>query len=418
MTTKPTPLSCPTRRRLIRAGLAALAAPALLPRSALGSNARIDLVHLFSGADHPIQRLIRAFNARNTGVTVVSRQDGTTYEAITQRALSSIAAGRGPALMTTGWKLGDFARRTLGAKDFREIFGAERTAALLGRFRPQVRPLAEVGGVPIGLPWAMSTPVLYINQDLWTAAGIDPAAEPATAEQLYPMVRQLQERTGRQGLCYEVNEWLPQAFIQNAGGEVIDASGRPVMDSPEAIYGIEKFVEPHRLGLWRVLTIPEMLSAFQSGGIGVMASSSARQSGVREAARFNLRLIRMVGLEGRQRRMNSGGNFLAIYSNSREQQEAAYRFLDFVASPEGFEIWLGTGYLNVTTHPLPLPPGNEAAHAQLAEGLTSETIWPGPRGLEALTAHIDWITRIVNGSVSVAEGLRGSRRAVEALIAA
>lgn len=32
--------------------------------------------------------------------------------------------------------------------------------------------------------------------------------------------------------------------------------------------------------------------------------------------------------------------------------------------------------------------------------------------------HIDWITRIVNGAVGVAEGLRGSRRAVEALIAA
>ncbi|MFQ3623682.1 MAG: hypothetical protein SNJ73_09070, partial [Acetobacteraceae bacterium] len=131
-----------------------------------------------------------------------------------------------------------------------------------------------------------------------------------------------------------------------------------------------------------------------------------------------LRLVQMPGLAGRPRRMNSGGNFLAIYSDSREQQDAAYRFLDFVASAEGFAIWLATGYLNVTTHPIPIPPGNEAAHAQLAGGLTSETIWPGPRGLEALTVHIDWITRIVNGAVGVAEGLRASRRAVEALIAA
>ena len=70
-------------------------------------------------------------------MTVVSRQDGTTYEAITQKAMSSIAAGRGPSLMTTGWKLGDFARRTLGAQDFRQIFGAERTEALLAKFRPR-----------------------------------------------------------------------------------------------------------------------------------------------------------------------------------------------------------------------------------------------------------------------------------------
>ena len=51
-------------------------------------------------------------------------------------------------------------------------------------------------------------------------------------------------------------------------------------------------------------------------------------------------------------------------------------------------------------------------------GLTSETIWPGARGLEALTVHIDWITRIVNGAVSVPDGLRGSREAVEKLTAA
>ncbi|HEV7547796.1 MAG TPA: extracellular solute-binding protein [Reyranella sp.] len=406
-----------SRRRFTLAA-AALAAPVVLPRASLGDDVKVDLVHTFSGADHPVQRVIRAFNDKASGVTVISRQDGTTYEAITQKAMSSIAAGRGPSLMTTGWKLGDFARRTLGAQDFRQIFGAERTEALLAKFRPQVRPLAAIGGVPIGLPWSMSTPVVYINQTLWTAAGLDPAAEPRTMEELYPMVRQLQERTGKQGLCYEVNEWLPQSFIQNAGGDVIDADGKPVMDSPAAVKGIEAFVQPRRDNLWRAMTIPEMLAAFQAGAIGVMATSSARQSGVRQAASFDLRLIQMPGLAGHPRRMNSGGNFLAVYSKVKEQQEGAYKFMEFLTSREAFEIWLATGYLNVTTNDIPIRPGNEAAQAQMEGGLTSETVWPGARGLEALTVHIDWITKIVNGAVPVADGLRGSREAVEKLVAA
>ena len=70
------------------------------------------------------------------------------------------------------------------------------------------------------------------------------------------------------------------------------------------------------------------------------------------------------------------------------------------------------------TNDIPVKPGNEAAHAQMENGLTSETIWLGARGLEALTVHIDWITKIVNGAVSVPAGLRGSREAVEKLIAA
>ena len=406
-----------SRRRFALAATA-LAAPVILPRASLGNDVKVDLVHLFSGAEHPIQKVIKAFNDKGTGVTVVSRQDGTTYETITQKAMSAIAAGRGPAMMTTGWKLGDFARKTLGAQDFRQIFGPDRTEALLAKFRPQVRPLAAIGGVPIGLPWSMSTPVVYINQSLWTAAGLDPAAEPKTVEELYPMVRQLQERTGKQGLCYEVNEWLPQAFIQNAGGDVIDGDGRPVMDSAAAAKGIEAFVQPRKDNLWRVMTIAEMVAAFQAGAIGVMASSSARQSVVRQGAKFDLRLIQMPGLAGHKRRMNSGGNLLAVYSKVKEQQDGAYKFMEFVSSKEGFEIWLETGYLNVTTNDIPVRPGNEAAQAQMEGGLTSETVWPGGRGLEALTVHIDWITRIVNGAVSVPDGLRSDRAAIEKLIAA
>ena len=40
------------------------------------------------------------------------------------------------------------------------------------------------------------------------------------------------------------------------------------------------------------------------------------------------------------------------------------------------------------------------------------------RGLEALTVHIDWISKIVNGAVSVPDGLRVSREAVEKLTSA
>ncbi len=49
-------------------------------------------------------------------------------------------------------------------------------------------------------------------------------------------------------------------------------------------------------------------------------------------------------------------------------------------------------------------------------GLTNETIWPGPRGLEALSVFNDWIGRIVNGTVSVEDGTRDGNAAVAALL--
>jgi len=49
----------------------------------------------------------------------------------------------------------------------------------------------------------------------------------------------------------------------------------------------------------------------------------ARQSGVPvQAASFDLRLIQMPGLAGHPRRMNSGGNFLAVYSKSGNSRRA------------------------------------------------------------------------------------------------
>ena len=45
-----------------------------------------------------------------------------------------------------------------------------------------------------------------------------------------------------------------------------------------------------------------------------MASSSARQSGVRQAVSFDRPLLEMPGLDGHPRRMNTGGNFLAVYA--------------------------------------------------------------------------------------------------------
>ncbi|BBK30063.1 multiple sugar transport system substrate-binding protein [Stella humosa] len=396
-------------------GAAAAAAFAGTSRTALSANASIDVVHFFSGADHPMELVIRAFNQKNTGVTAVSRQEGTTYEAITQKAMAGIAAGRPPAVLTTGWKLASFAKHTLGALDIRKVGAAGD--AILANYSDAAVKMVTVEGAVLGIPWALSTPVLYINMDLWRAAGLDPAKLPTTVEELYPNLAQLQQKTGKAALVYEVNEWLPQAFIQNAGGDVLDAQGRPVMDSAEAIYGMEKFVEPHRKGLWKPISISEMITAFQSGALCTMVTSSARLSGVKAQTSFEIKLTKTPGLEGRPRRMNSGGNFLSVLARNSEQQAASLEFLKFCGTAEAMELWLKTGYLNTTKHQLAVPAGHEAAYAQLADGLTPETVWPGARGLEALKAHSDWISRVVNGQASVADGMKGSKAAVSRLLA-
>ena len=118
--------------------------------------------------------------------------------------------------------------------------------------------------------------------------------------------------------------------------------------------------------------------------------------------------------------MNFGGNLLAVfYSKVKEPQQSAYKTIEFISTREGFE---SRSQRATSTSPV-----RHAAEGRQRGGAGPDgrrAHQPGDlagsgRGLEALTVHIDWITRIVNGAVSVPDGLRSRpRRPLEKLIAA
>ena len=396
-----------TRRHVLLAS-AALAAPAILPRAVRASDAQIEVSSPW-GADSPFQKVVDAYNAKATGVSVENRFDGD-YQAMATKALAGIAAGRAPTLMITGWKFGYFAKRTLGARDLREI-DAARADRIISNFVPSVHPLVTIDGSLIGLPWAMSTPISFVNMELWKAAGLDETLpQEFDADWLYAQAAQLDaalkgKHDGyRSALDLSNNEWTSQSFIQNAGGYIIDPAGELALTSPEAIRGMELFVEPAKKGLWIPVSGKEQEAAFQSGALAITTTSSTRA--VRYPGSVELATAKFPGVPGHARRMNSGGNFLAVYARDEEKAQAAMDFLEFCASAEGQGIWAGVGYLNTSVHDVPLINDYMApAAAQLDDGLTAETIWPGARGLEGQDIWRKWVSRMLTGDVEVAQGM-------------
>ena len=414
-----TKTSAVSRRRFVQ-GTAAAAAVAAFPSRAFSSDAVVTISSPW-GADRPFQQVVDAFNARQTGVQAVNRLDGDYQEMATQ-ALAATAAGRPPEMMITGWKFGYFARRTLGARDFREV-DAGRAEAIISQFRPQVHSLVEIDGALIGLPWAMSTPITWINMDLWRAAGLDDdipmdvshdwVVEHAAAIQA--ALEGQDHPTYRSALDLSNNEWTSQAYIQNAGGFILDGDA-VACDSPEAIRGITAFAEPVRSGLWTNLDYRAQRQAQLAGAIAIATTSSARSTALNESD-FEFRGVKFPGLGG-PRSMNSGGNFLAIYAREAELAEAAMTFLQFCASEEGQTIWSDVGYLNTSIHDIPPKPNQEAAYAQLADGLTPETIWPGSRGLEGQDVWRQWVARVLEGVVTPEEGMVRAKAELEPVLSA
>ena len=315
-----------SRRTFLAGSTALVGISAFSIGSARSADAQIDVSSIW-GPDTPFQKVVDAFNAKQTGVTVANRFDGT-YETAAAKTLASVAAGRPPAMMTTGWKFGYFAKRTLGARDLREI-DAARADAILANFVPSVQPLISIDGAAIGLPWAMSTPITYINSHLWAEAGLDPALpENPDTDWLYDMARQLDAKLGKQHATYRSalalsnNEWTSQSFIQNAGGFIVDPDGKLALNSPEAIVGMERYVAPALDGLWVPVSAQDQDAAFMSGALAIVTTSSGPASKYPASAAAAI-TTKFPGIPGHARKMNSGGNFLAIYARDDEQAEAS-----------------------------------------------------------------------------------------------
>ncbi|WP_342358867.1 extracellular solute-binding protein [Terrarubrum flagellatum] len=409
-----------TRRSFVAS--ASTLAVGVATKPALSDDAKIDISSAW-GAGTPFQKVVDAFNEKKLGVSVLNRFDGD-YEAMTAKALASTAAGRPPALMTTGWKFGYFAKRTLGARNLREI-DVGRAEKLIANFTPSVHSLVTVDGALIGLPWAMSTPITFINMELWKAAGLDPAIPVEfDVDWLYARAAELDRKLKgkhpayRSAIDLSNNEWTSQSFVQNAGGYILDPSEQITLDKPEAVRGMELFCKPAHEGLWTPVSAKEQDAAFQSGALAIATTSSTRAT-VYPVGKIEVATAKFPGVPGHARRMNSGGNFLAIYARNQEQALAALTFLEYCGSEEGQKLWSGVGYLNTSVHKVPLINDfMKPAAAQLGDGLTAETIWPGRRGLEGQDIWRKWVTRMLLKEVSVADGMAKCKLELTPLLAA
>jgi multiple sugar transport system substrate-binding protein len=410
------------RRTFVAGATASIGASMVMTGPARSADAAVEISSTW-GSDKPFQKVVDAFNAKKLGVTVTNRFDGD-YESATAKAVASVAAGRPPAMMITGWKFGYFAKRTLGARDLREI-NAAKAEAILANFRPSVLPLVTIDGSLIGLPWAMSTPITYINSELWQKAGLDPNL-PATPDTkwLYENARKLdaalkgKHPTYRSALALSNNEWTSQTFIQNAGGFIIDPEGKLSLNSPEAIAGMTEYCAPAHEGLWVPVSAKDQAAAFESGALAIVTTSSTSAATYPFGGGKAI-TTKFPGIPGHARKMNSGGNFLAIYTKNKELAEASLAFLEFCASKEGQTIWSEVGYLNTSIHDVPLINDfMKPAAAQLTDGLTAETIWPGKRGLEGQDVWRKWVSRMLIKEATVADGVKGAHQELAGLISA
>jgi sn-glycerol 3-phosphate transport system substrate-binding protein len=229
----------------------------------------------------------------------------------------------------------------------------------LDSFFPAFMANSRTGGKTWGIPFQRSTIVLYWNKETFREAGLDPERAPADWNEQVAFAEKLTRRdasgnVGQWGIQIPSSGfpyWLFQALAIENGEELMNPLGdRTFYNKPAVIEALQYWVElgrKHKVmppGTIEWGTTPK---DFFERKTAMMWTTTGNLTNVRANAKFAFG-VAMLPAGKRRGSPTGGGNFYIFKKSTREQQQAAFRFIQWISSPERAAQWgIDTGYVAV-----------------------------------------------------------------------
>ncbi len=379
-----------------------------------------------------VRQLIAEFQRKNPGIRVEERFHQNAYTGLLQNLQAALAAGNPPDVVQMGYLYVQYAAENfpyVAIPDLARRFGGQ---SHLNRFPKNILELGQVKGVQVGMPYSLSNIVTYYNADLFRRAGLDPDRPPSTWEAWRRAARQIKARTGKPLYLQLLDDnWSLEALIGSNGGSFLVCEGgewRTGVNRPQAAQALQLWADMVREGLMLNALWQQGEQAFLAGEAATFMTTIAKRAALEEATRgrFELRATRFPSFGGRPPALPGGGNVLMVFSKEPAKQEAAWKFIQFLTSAEGFTIWTkGTGYVPlqrellddarylkdfVAQHPI-----QRVAVEQLPF-TRPWTSFPGPNGLAASQALFRATQRALSGQVTAEAALQEAARDINRAI--
>lgn len=380
-----------------------------------------------------VRELIRAFEQQNPGIKVEERFHANAYTGLLQNLQAALAAGTPPDVAQIGYLYTRYTASNfpyVSTTELAKKFGGERH---LRRFTGNVLALGQVDGVQVGMPYSLSNIVAYYNADLFRRAGLDPDRPPSTWDGWRRAAQQIKARTGKAGLYLILldDNWAVEALFRSNGARLLKCEGgtyRTGVDSKEAVEALGLWASLVRDGLALGVLLQQGEQSFLAGETGAFMTTIARRAGLQEQTRgrFELRAARFPTFGGKAPSLPGGGNVLMVFSRDPKKQEAAWKFIEFLTSAEGFTIWTkGTGYVPLMPELIrdarylktfvEQNPIQRVAVEQLPF-TASWTSFPGSNGLAASQALFRAVQRALAGQASAEVALKEAAQEMNRLI--
>ena len=283
-------------------------------------------------------------------------------------------------------------------------------------FSPSMMALGTYGGKPYGLAFAVSTPIVYVNEDLLRKAGGDPANFPATWDGIFDLAKKVNALgDDNVGLFYSwaiTGNWMWQALVFSHGGRMMSEDEKAIaFDKEPGKKSIELLGRMVRDVGMPNLSLEASRAAFFGGKLAIWTESTSllRVADEGVAGKFKWRTARFP-VPGPDAKLPTGGASALMFATEPAKQAAAWRFMKFITGPEGATIMVkGTGYMPPNSVPATNPAMLKDFYAEKPNHLTSlsqqplMTAWyafPGDNNLKIIQVIKDRLQTVVDKSAA------------------
>ncbi len=391
-------------RRSLLGGAAALAVAPSAVRAQAGKT-RVVFWHAMTAAlNEEVNRLATAFNASQAAYEVQPVFKGTYAETLTA-AIAAYRAGQAPNLVQV-FEVGTGTMLAAGAavKPAWQLIQETGAAITPAAYIPAVRGYYSLAdGRMASVPFNSSTAVMWINQDAFEKAGLDPAKPPATYDEVQAAGEAMKSKNAAAiPISTGWFSWIhleEYAAIHNLAfateGDGFDGLGAQLnLGKPEFVKQMQRFLDWQKDGIFKYGGRDGQADAvFLAGQTGIGFNSSGERGDLIKSAQFRWAPAFLPYDPAiTQQPINSiigGASLWTMTAPNRpaEEYKGAAAFLAFLATPENAAAWhQHTGYVPVTRAGYELSkqqgyytknPGTELPIQQLTRG----TVTANSRGL-------------------------------------
>lgn len=318
----------------------------------------LDVLYTTPGTFNALhQDLAKRFTELHPDIKIKFRNPVAGYEEGAQQILRDQLTGRLPDVAFNGInQIGLFVDRGLGTPLDDFIAGDGGTAKL--GYYPTLAELGKWKGKTYGLPFAVSTPVLYVNADLVAKAGGRVEDLPKTWPELIALGKKIEAAAGqgKTGLYFQweqTGNWLVQSLVTSRGGRILKANGCTIAFDDESGLWALKTLEAFGKSGMPNLALGQARQSFVAGNIAILADSTSYVAAAQRqiGERFTFRTVPFP-VASQNGRLPAGGNVAMVFAKDPARQKAAWEYVKFVTGPVGQTQMVHlTGYM----------PGNEIA---------------------------------------------------------